>query len=60
MLEIMNQMFMDEKLMDSQKHGTIVCLKKTSAYPARNCRPLTLLDADFKFLTRIIANRIRP
>jgi len=27
MLEIMNQMFMDEKPMDSQKHGIILCLK---------------------------------
>jgi len=28
MLEIMNEMLMNEKLMDSQKHGTIICLKK--------------------------------
>jgi hypothetical protein len=60
-LEIMNQMFMDEKLMDSQKHGIIVCLKKIPR-PTRpeDNRPLTLLNADFKLLARIIANRIRP
>ena len=60
-LEIMNQMFMDEKLMDSQKHGIIVCLKKIPR-PNRpeDCRPLTLLNSDFKLLARIIANRIRP
>jgi len=60
-LEIMNQMFMDEKLMDSQKHGIIVCLKKIPR-PTRpeDHRPLTLLNADFKLLARIIANRIRP
>ena len=35
MMEIMNQMFMDEKLMDSKKYGIIVCLKKnTLAYTA--------------------------
>jgi len=28
MLEIMNQMFVDEKLMDSKKHGIIVGLEK--------------------------------
>ena len=61
MLEIMNQMFMDEKLMDSQKHGIIVCLKKiTRPSQPEDYRPLTLLNADFKLLARIIANRIRP
>jgi methionyl-tRNA synthetase len=36
MMEIMNQMFMDEKLVDSQKQDIIVCLRKnTSAYPTR-------------------------
>jgi len=28
MLEIMNEMTMNEKIIDSQKHGIIVCLKK--------------------------------
>jgi len=52
---------MEEKLKDSQKHGIIVCLKKIPS-PTRpeDYRPLTLLNADFKFLARIIANRIRP
>jgi len=60
MLEIMNQMFMGEKQMDSQKHVIIVCLKKIPR-PTRpeDYRPVTLLNADFKFLARIIANRIR-
>ena len=35
MLEIMNQMFMDDKLMDSQKHGIIVCLKKYLGLPSQ-------------------------
>jgi hypothetical protein len=35
MLEIMNQMFMYEKLMDSQKHGIIVCLKKYLGLPGQ-------------------------
>jgi len=33
--------------------------KNSSAYP-EVYRPLTLLNADFKLLARIIANRIRP
>ena len=52
---------MDEKLMVSQKHGIIVCLKKIPR-PTRPeyYRPLTLLNADFRLLARIIANRICP
>jgi len=61
MLEIMNQMFMGEKLVDSQKHGIIVCLEKIPRpTQPKDYRPLTLLNADFKLLVRIIANRIRP
>ena len=58
---MMNQMFMDEKLMDSQKHGIIVCLKKIfRPTQPEDYRPFTLLNADFKYMVRIIANRIRP
>ena len=61
MLEIMNQMFMDEKLTDSQKHGIIVCLKKIPRpTQPEDYRPLNLLNADFKILARIILNSIRP
>jgi len=36
MLEIINQMFMDEKLMDSQKQGhNCMPEKNTSVFPAR-------------------------
>ena len=61
MLEIMNQMFTDEKMMDSQNHGIILCLKKIPRpTQPEDYRPLNLLNADFKFLAWIIANRIRP
>ena len=36
MLKIMNQMFMDEKLMDSQKYFVIICLENTSAYTSED------------------------
>ena len=54
-------MFIDGDILDSQKHGMLVCLPKTTK-PARpeDYRPLTLLNTDFKLLARIIANRIRP
>jgi hypothetical protein len=36
MLEIINQMYVDEKLIDLQKYGIIVCLKKYLGLPRQN------------------------
>jgi hypothetical protein len=61
MLHIRNKMFTNGNTMASQKHGIVVCLPTT---PRPTCpddnSPLTLLNADFKLLARITANRIRP
>ena len=61
LLDVMNQMFIDGSLLDTQKHGIIVCLPKTNrpVHP-EEYRPLTLLNADYKLLSRLIANRLRP
>jgi len=46
---------------DAQKSGTLVCLpKKADPGGPDDYRPLPLLNADHKLLTRIIANRLQP
>jgi hypothetical protein len=60
-LQILNAMYIDGRISDAQKRGLLVCKPKTSN-PTRTdeYHPLTLLNADFKLLTRILATRIRP
>ena len=59
LLQILNEMYVGEAIMDSQKHGIIVCVPKTKQ-PVRpeDYRALTPLNADFKLLSRILANRL--
>jgi hypothetical protein len=54
-------MFFEGVITTQQKQGTIVCLPKTNRMltPA-NRRPITLLSSDYKTVTRIIAQRLRP
>jgi hypothetical protein len=61
MLTVMNQMYMDGTILGSQKHGIIVCVpKKWNPERPADYRFLTLLNANFKLLSRLIANRLRP
>jgi len=61
LLGIINNMFLDCAVSIDQKHGHIVCLPKVSnpASP-ENYRPLTMLNSDYKLLTRILAYRLHP
>jgi hypothetical protein len=54
-------MFVPGNLTEQQKHGVIVSIPKTTrpSQPS-DYRPITLLNTDYKILTRIVANRIRP
>jgi hypothetical protein len=56
MITIINQMYKDGQLTNKQKHGIMVCIPKIPR-PLRmeDYRPLTLLNADYKLLTRILA-----
>ena len=60
-LEVLSQMHSNGTIMEQQKHGILVCLPKTPTHSRlEDYRPLTLLNADFKLLARIITNRLRP
>jgi hypothetical protein len=61
LLTIMNQMYMKGTILESQKHDIIVCIPKTNKPTnPEDYRPLPLMKTDFKFLSIIIANRLRP
>jgi exonuclease III len=59
LLTIIQQMHTEHLITTQQKHGILVCLPKTTT-PERpgDYRALTLLNADFKLLARILAKRI--
>lgn len=60
-LVIMKQMFVDGIITENQKRGVLVCLpKKPGATNLEDYRPLSLFNTNYKLLTRIIVNRIRP
>jgi hypothetical protein len=54
-------MFVVGKISDQQKHGVIICLPKMAS-PTRteDYSPIALMNADYKLMARIIANRLRP
>jgi hypothetical protein len=54
-------MFVEGMTSDQQKHGVILCLPKTTRPTIpEDFRPITLMNADYELMTRIIANRLRP
>ena len=61
MLVLHNQMYLDGRIMEQQKHGSVVCTPKTDipATPA-DYRPITLLNTDYKILARFITNSLSP
>jgi len=61
LLQIVNEMYTEEPISDYQKFEIIVCIpKQPHAIQVEHYMHLTILNTDFKLLTRIIANRLRP
>jgi hypothetical protein len=59
--EIMNDMYSNNNLHISKKHGLLVCLPKHHrANRPQVFRPLTMLNTGLKILARIVVNRIKP
>jgi len=57
----MNQIYVENAIITQQKHGVIVFLPKYSgSQRPTGCRPVTLLNVDYKLLGRILAHRLRP
>ena len=54
-------MYKDDKILENQLKGLIVCIpKKPDPIRINEYRPLTLMNADYKIMTRIIAERLKP
>ena len=61
LLNIINTMYCDGIITDTQKRGVIICIPKTPHPLTPNeYRPLTLLKTDYKLLARLISKRLRP
>jgi hypothetical protein len=59
LLKIRN-MYKDDTVLETQIKGVIVCTPKTNPIRIDEYRPLTLLNADYKIMTRITAERMKP
>jgi hypothetical protein len=61
MLGVMIQMSINKSMTRRQQHGMIVSLPKDKGdiIPA-GCRPITLMNTDYKLLSRIMARRLAP
>jgi hypothetical protein len=59
-LELCLEMFDRLRLVDQQKHGMIVCIRKTGrSRGPRDYRSITLLNTDYKIFARILAWRVQ-
>jgi hypothetical protein len=58
---VIDKMYMDGQISDNQKHWMIVCVpKKPRPMRPEDLQHLTLLNADLKLVSWILAKRIRP
>jgi len=59
--EVVNEVFRNSELSDSQYNGMITLLHKGGDRDnIRNWRPITLLNTDYKIISKLLANRTKP
>ena len=59
--EVYNEMHTEGTLLQSMREGEIILLyKKKDPRDIRNYRPITLLNADYKILSKILVARLKP
>jgi len=56
-----NLMFLDDRIMEQQKHGNVMCIPKDDipTTPAEY-RQITLLNTEYKTLSSVRTNRLKP
>jgi hypothetical protein len=60
LLELLNNMFLSNNITPRQKHGVLIGIPKTDGDGTPNSyRPISLLNADYKILARILARRLK-
>ena len=60
-VSMLNEVVSENEMATSQKEALISCIfKKGDKCDISNWRPISLLNTDYKILTKIIANRLKP
>ena len=61
LVESLNESYKKRELSISQKQGVITLIEKVGENPLyiQNYRPTTLLNVDYKILSKVLANRIK-
>jgi hypothetical protein len=58
--ELLNHMFLQNHIPPRQKQGILICLPKSQeSRSPDDFRPISLLNTEYKILTRFLANRLR-
>jgi hypothetical protein len=54
---LFNQIYVDGKIPEQQKHAVILCVPKTNGTIApADCRPITLLNSNYNIMARMMAS----